>query len=371
MPSAGWPATPVPFRRDHPGPRIGEEVDPLDQLHRDEPVASVRDQLIQAHQVGMGDVRQCSEFILEAIEFGRAGGPHRLQGHDPIPTAIVGPIDNSHPAMAQFPEDRVALDGRQDRSDVDVHLRGREDGRVLRVHLQGVNASLELLEQLGAVVTEVFGGGGIPQPMTLEPGADQPAQSRLDRPHRTRPLGREGPPPGDRPGPPRFQRVITSSRLRSSRTSRSARRAVAVAGPKNGPSLSALINTLAYRDGGGQGPFGTAAGPSILRRSWRESRSTAGWRGCRSSSRCSTAGTRRSPRFLAPMRGLAKPAEIDKLFCRRGFVIIPCETGSPAKWSFPGFEVRAAPLDLNPAGRSCWLTCWGCGRVASGNPGSR
>src|SRR6266404_5277140 len=37
--------------RRRPGPYVTEEIDPLDQFHREEPVVSVRDQLVEGHEV--------------------------------------------------------------------------------------------------------------------------------------------------------------------------------------------------------------------------------------------------------------------------------------------------------------------------------
>src|SRR5262249_36505083 len=49
-------------------PNVVEEVGALDQLHREKPLAAVRQQLIKRHEVGMNDVRKGAELPLQSVE---------------------------------------------------------------------------------------------------------------------------------------------------------------------------------------------------------------------------------------------------------------------------------------------------------------
>ena len=104
------------FRRDRlrgrrlPGPggrRTDEaqEIDAVDEVHREEPIASARHELVERHEVGMSDVGQRAEFALEAVERGRVGVSHHLQSNDPLASPVVGAVHDPHAPPAKLLED--------------------------------------------------------------------------------------------------------------------------------------------------------------------------------------------------------------------------------------------------------------------------
>ena len=85
------------------------EIDALHELHREEAVRALDDQLVERHQVAMGDIGEAAELPLEVIDVGRPGAPQRLQGDDLIASAIVHLVDDAHAAGAEGPQDRESF----------------------------------------------------------------------------------------------------------------------------------------------------------------------------------------------------------------------------------------------------------------------
>ena len=94
-------------RRIAPRSDEAQEIDPLDQLHREEPARAVRGQLVEAHQVGMGQVGQGAELALEAEDCLRIDPPQGLQGHRRATLLVEGPVNDPHAAAAQFALDAI------------------------------------------------------------------------------------------------------------------------------------------------------------------------------------------------------------------------------------------------------------------------
>jgi hypothetical protein len=92
-----------PRLRSAPNP--GDEVHPLDQLHREEPLVAGRDQLVQRGQVGMADVGQLAELALELVEGGGVAVAQGLERHGAGALAVVGLIHDAHPAGAEAPDE--------------------------------------------------------------------------------------------------------------------------------------------------------------------------------------------------------------------------------------------------------------------------
>ena len=55
--------------RRGPGPHEVDEREPVDVLHREEPIGAVAHQLEERHEVGMNDVGECVELVQAAINF--------------------------------------------------------------------------------------------------------------------------------------------------------------------------------------------------------------------------------------------------------------------------------------------------------------
>ena len=81
-----------------PAAHVAEEVDPVHQLHGEEPLVVVEEQLVQRDQVGMRHVGQGAELLLEAEDALRAGAGQRLERDLRSPLAIERPIHDSHAA---------------------------------------------------------------------------------------------------------------------------------------------------------------------------------------------------------------------------------------------------------------------------------
>jgi hypothetical protein len=88
---------------------VAEEVLAKDELHREEdPVAIVRDELVQVHEVRVEDVREGPELLLESIEVARVEVHERLQGDALLPLAIEHLVDDAHAALPEAAQDLVA-----------------------------------------------------------------------------------------------------------------------------------------------------------------------------------------------------------------------------------------------------------------------
>jgi hypothetical protein len=79
---------------------VVEERDPVDQLHREEPVATSVVQLAQAHQVAVIEIGAGPKLGLQAVERVGLDRPQGLQRHDQIALAIVGLVHQAHATFA-------------------------------------------------------------------------------------------------------------------------------------------------------------------------------------------------------------------------------------------------------------------------------
>lgn len=84
---------------------IAEEANTIDTLHREEPEALFRQQLVERDQVRVGEVRQGAEFPLKTIEVGRVRRAQHLERHHGATLPIVGLVDDAEAARAEPPED--------------------------------------------------------------------------------------------------------------------------------------------------------------------------------------------------------------------------------------------------------------------------
>ena len=88
----------------------GEEVGPVDELHREEDVVSLRDdELVEAHEVRVMNVGERPKLLLEPKEGRRGEAEQTLQGDDLTPLAIERFVDDAHAAFADPTYDVEAL----------------------------------------------------------------------------------------------------------------------------------------------------------------------------------------------------------------------------------------------------------------------
>jgi hypothetical protein len=114
-------AAPGGLHRDHRGAgavvglrppgllHVLDEVAALDELHREEDLAVFAgDQLVQVNEVGVKDVRERPEFLLESIEADRVEVEHRLEGEPLVLLPVEHFVDDPHPPATEAPEDLEA-----------------------------------------------------------------------------------------------------------------------------------------------------------------------------------------------------------------------------------------------------------------------
>jgi hypothetical protein len=81
---------------------VFEEIDAVHELHREETIRAVHDELVQRYQVRMRDVCQAAELALEAVDVGRPRTKQRFQRHDFVADPVVNFVDDAHAAGAQL-----------------------------------------------------------------------------------------------------------------------------------------------------------------------------------------------------------------------------------------------------------------------------
>src|SRR5262249_49027451 len=82
-----------------------QEIGALNQLHREETVLFVRDQLVQRHEVGVWPPDKSTKLLFEPIQGRRVDPVHGLQSDDSLAPAIPGPVHDPHTALAQLLQD--------------------------------------------------------------------------------------------------------------------------------------------------------------------------------------------------------------------------------------------------------------------------
>ena len=75
------------------------------QLHREVPLVPLPEQLVQGHEIAMGDIGEGAEFALEAIDGGGVGPAQSLQGDDFVAVAVPDLVDDPHAAGAEPPDE--------------------------------------------------------------------------------------------------------------------------------------------------------------------------------------------------------------------------------------------------------------------------
>jgi hypothetical protein len=74
---------------------------PLHELHREEPLPAVGKQLVERYQVGVRDVGERAELVLEPIERFLAGVAQRLQSHRRAALLVESLVDDTERARTQ------------------------------------------------------------------------------------------------------------------------------------------------------------------------------------------------------------------------------------------------------------------------------
>ena len=85
------------------------EIDAVHELHGEEALRVLDDELVQGHQVPVGDVGQAAELSFEVIEISRVDAQQRLQCDDLVAGPVVHFVDNAHAARAEGPQDGETL----------------------------------------------------------------------------------------------------------------------------------------------------------------------------------------------------------------------------------------------------------------------
>ena len=93
-----------------------EEVDAVDQLHREEPLVARRDQLMQRHQVRVHEVGQQAKLVLESIQRARFDPGQRLERDLHVALPVERLVDHAHAAGADLALDQEAPGVSQGRS---------------------------------------------------------------------------------------------------------------------------------------------------------------------------------------------------------------------------------------------------------------
>jgi hypothetical protein len=85
-----------------------EDLDPFDELHREEPIVGVGDQLVEAHEVLVDDVGERAKLALEAIKSARIEPGEGLQRDTRLPLAVPRFVDDAARSRAESAHDLVA-----------------------------------------------------------------------------------------------------------------------------------------------------------------------------------------------------------------------------------------------------------------------
>src|SRR6266568_6187160 len=77
---------------------VCEEAYPVDQLHREEPLLAVGEQLVEGDEIRVDEVGERSEFLFEPIEGLLTGPAKGFQGDPAAPLAIERLVDDAERA---------------------------------------------------------------------------------------------------------------------------------------------------------------------------------------------------------------------------------------------------------------------------------
>lgn len=114
-------------------PQVAQEIGPPHQLHREEPLRSLGDQLAEADQVGVANVGDGAELALEAQQHVRVHHRQQLQGHRDGIDLVERLIHHTHPTPTQEAHQPKARGTpKRDRAQIHRQPRGVTDPRLSR-----------------------------------------------------------------------------------------------------------------------------------------------------------------------------------------------------------------------------------------------
>ena len=123
------PARGVVWDRGVLGAAPREEVHPLDQLHGHQPALLGVEELVELHEVGVVQVGEGPELLLEPVEARAVRLPQGLEGHHATIPLVANLVDHAGAALAERLEHGEAL-GARERSAGETAARGAEEGGV-------------------------------------------------------------------------------------------------------------------------------------------------------------------------------------------------------------------------------------------------
>ena len=86
-----------------------QEVDALDELHREEPLVFFREELVKRDEIRVRDVRERTKLVLETVERVGLGAPQSLYGDEDAALAVIRAIDDPEATRAQTTFDREPI----------------------------------------------------------------------------------------------------------------------------------------------------------------------------------------------------------------------------------------------------------------------
>jgi hypothetical protein len=95
------------------GAHPSEQIDAVDQLHREEPLGVEADELAEGAQVGMLQILQRAKLVLETQDRLGRERAQALERHQNTALAVVGFVDHAHAAFADAPAHLEAAVGAQ------------------------------------------------------------------------------------------------------------------------------------------------------------------------------------------------------------------------------------------------------------------
>src|SRR5262249_54126914 len=87
----------------------GQEVDAVEELHREAPGVGALEQLAELHQVGMAHALDQPELALQIGEEARLTARERLEREAPAGRVIVGLVDHAHAASTELAQQREPI----------------------------------------------------------------------------------------------------------------------------------------------------------------------------------------------------------------------------------------------------------------------
>ncbi|MFN8642593.1 MAG: hypothetical protein U0802_13435 [Candidatus Binatia bacterium] len=88
--------------------QVVDDVDAVDQLHREEALLVVDDEVVELDQVRMRQAGERAELLFEQVDLFRRVGAQGLQRHVAAEHGVVRQVDDAHPALPEGREQSIA-----------------------------------------------------------------------------------------------------------------------------------------------------------------------------------------------------------------------------------------------------------------------